>query len=386
MPDDISPPSYSPDKFVNREAEIQLVMEAATVLARGTDGSKPAIIFQGERGIGKSWLLKHLSDELKKSVNSTVFLLDLAEYRDQNSDLAVRDVLKKLATEALEQSRIDGVSLAELSRALKQAMRPILEKQPLILLIDTVYESDWKILEGLENFLLGPLVSEPRTMIVLAGRGRPYPWKTLELRIQAQPIRLEPFPNKALTQKQLELQHGQPVSRVDQIHEISGGNPLTNYLLAACDSQTDALDEVIEGILNIIPKKQDRQVVREYLEALCVLDVIYEECILDMLAAYYNDESYRQRPYEQAKQVRHKLMDWHFIRWDSDRGGYALDESTRRLMERYLETSDRKITRRLHEAAYRLYDGWADQYQAQTRWQPRIEYHRRRLDALRGNQ
>ena len=108
-----------------------------------------------------------------------------------------------------------------------------------------------------------------------------------------------------------------------------------------------ALGQVVGGMLSTVPAERRGQV-RDYLEALSVLRSFDEERIPRMLAAYYDDEIYIEWPYAQARQVRGELVKLSFAQWDAERGGYVLDESTRHLLERYLETTQPDRWQRLH--------------------------------------
>lgn len=374
-------PRYSPGVFVDREGETSVVMEKARALAERRPVDKRTVIFIGERGTGKSWLLAHLQNELART-GVVVFLVSLGEYAGWNPLLAVADLLKRLSAATGGRREGLGATLADMSRNLMQDVRKWLDEKALALLVDQVYESDWKLLAALEDYLLGPLAVEPRVLIVMTGRGRAYPWKTPELRLKAEFIDLRPFPDESTTAEQLERQHKKAVPRAPEIHALSGGNPLANYLLAVHDDPAAGLDQVIEGMLETVPTEQRRQV-RDYLEALCVLNSFDEERIPTMLAAYYGDDGYRRWSYAQARQVREELVKWAFARWDADRGGYVLDEPTRQLLERYLETAQRDRWERLQQAASALYEGWARDYpRTKDRWQQEARYHVQQLQTV----
>ncbi|HID63144.1 MAG TPA: ATP-binding protein, partial [Anaerolineae bacterium] len=88
MQQPIKPPEYSPDKFVDRETEVNLVLERAHTLAEGRTVDRRVVIFTGERGTGKTWLLAHLQTELLALSGVTVFLFSLREYADWDPILA----------------------------------------------------------------------------------------------------------------------------------------------------------------------------------------------------------------------------------------------------------------------------------------------------------
>jgi hypothetical protein len=368
-------PDYSPDAFVDREDEVGLVIQKAHPLLENRAVDRRTIIFIGERGTGKSWLLAHLRKLTELEL--TAFALNLADYATQDPVFAVMDILKQFS-QVLGQGQVPGVTLAEMSRVVMENVRPRLEKQPLLLLVDWVYESDWKLLAALEDYWLGPLAVEPHVLIVMAGRGRPYPWKTPELRLKAEFHDLSPFRDVDTTAEQLRRQRKEAVDKAPQIHRLSGGNPLANFLLAAHENPGAALDQVIDGMLETVPSGRRRSV-RQYLEALSVLRSFDEERIPTMLAVYYSDPSYRGWTHAQARRVREELVRWAFARWDENQGGYVMDAPTSALIEQYLQDARQSLWKDLHCAAFWLYTSWAEYPRARERWQKEVENHAGRL-------
>jgi len=53
--------SYSPETFVDREAETALVEGLTRHILQGETKRPRALMFQGERGSGKSWFSLHLA-------------------------------------------------------------------------------------------------------------------------------------------------------------------------------------------------------------------------------------------------------------------------------------------------------------------------------------
>lgn len=377
----ITPPPYSADKFVDREQEIGLVTNKARDLAAWKSVSRRTVIFSGERGTGKSWLLAHLArTEFPRIPGVVVFLLSLRVYVGFDPILAVANILKDFRENVIGQQGGFGATLAEMSRQIVQEIRLLLREKIVVVLVDEVYEADWDLLAALEDYLLAPLAVEPRVLIVMAGRGRAYPWTAPELRLYSELYPLRPFPEMSWTSAQVEKQVSKKAAeKAPQIHELSGGNPLANYLLAVQREPAKALRQVIEGMLETVAQAQ-RQVVREYLEALCVLQAFDEERIPTLLAAYHGDPSYQQWSYAQARTVREQLVKVAFARWDEKKGGYVIDEYVRTLVERYLKQAQSGRWRNLHCAAYRLYEQWFTEYpRARSRWQSETHYHAEQL-------
>ncbi len=372
-------PEYAPEKFVNRYDEIELITQKVRALAEGRPVEKRTVVFVGERGVGKSWLLDHLQAILPRQFRDLkVLRLDLKAYVDEDPAWAVADMIQRLSIETGGPGERLGPDLATMSRRLMEHLRGILRKSILLLLMDHVHESNWNLLPLLEDYLLGPLAAEPRVLIIMTGRGRLYPWKTPELRLKADFKDLLPFQRPEETQAQLEQQAYKALPQAPEIHTLSQGNPLANYLLGTL-GVLEGLDRVVEEILEPVPADRRRQV-REYLEALCVLNAFDEERIPEMLATYYRDDSYRQWTYAQARQVREELIRWAFARWNADAGGYILDPVVRRLIEEYLKKAQPEKWRALQRAAQDMYTRWAREFaRTRERWQKEAAYHHRSL-------
>jgi hypothetical protein len=214
---------------------------------------------------------------------------------------------------------------------------------------------------------------------VLAGRGRPYPFRTPELRFDAEFKSLDLF-DETKTREQLIKQRERAAFRYNEIFQLSKGNPLANYLLAEYEDPGEALDQVINEILKGLMDAGQRHKVREYLEALCVLKAFDEARIPIMLAAYYNDRQYRNWSHAQAREVREQVVAAGFAQWDAKVGGYVLDEPTRLLIEQYMKDNKQPKWEQLQRAAIELYEDWKERYtRTQVRWEKEQTYHCKQL-------
>ncbi|MBN1921651.1 MAG: ATP-binding protein [Anaerolineae bacterium] len=376
-------PEYIRDKFVGREEQLDLTRRIAQKIRDRESVQRRTLIFTGERAVGKSWLLGRLADLLSDEFRFTVLKVNLKDYpidtrnAESAASAAAGKILLKLA-ELLEYEP-RGTSVPELSRNVIEVARAQLHNKLLAVCVDHVYESDWNLLAALEDYVLGPLAIEPRVLIVMAGRGRPYPFKTPELRFKAELIELHPFESQETAEQLKSLE----AAKVEKIYRLSGGNPGANYLLALHPEATaEALNEVIEGMLEPVPEGQ-RQQVREYLEALCVLNAFDEGRIPTMLAAYYKDRTYEQWTYAQARDARELLTRWAFARWDADQGGYVVHDMSRKLLEQYLQSTWPERWKDLQCAAEQLYNNWVAKFtRSRERWEAESSYHSGQLQKM----
>ncbi|MBM4428755.1 MAG: hypothetical protein FJ026_00215 [Chloroflexi bacterium] len=371
-------PQYDSTLFVNREKEIELVTKKAQALVLGEIVRERTVIFWGYRGTGKTWLLRYIASILESMPGVKPVYVDLAAYQCQPTDKAMKALLAQTASDiwgsesaqaSLYRRAVD-VPLPISTAWLARDIQTLLQQQVLVLLLDHVYELPWDLLERLEDQILAPVVVQPRALLVMAGGGQAYPWKTPELRLYAEHRHLVPF-DQNLTKQQLERQHPSAVPRATEIHELSQGYPLGNYLLAARPTLAEAMQETVGGLLDKVPAEE-----RSWLEALCVLRSFDEERIPVLLAVYLNDSSILKWPYKEVRQKRDRLLQTRLVRWKEEAGGWEVDEAIRPLLEKYLQQTKPEAWQQLHCAAYRLYKGWEQQYpDEKQRWQDEARHH-----------
>lgn len=376
-------PSYSLNNFINREEEVGLISKKVEALAnKGSLIDERTVIFLGQRGIGKSWLMLHLYKMLEAIPEIMAVILNLDNYSDIEPDGAITKIINELGNILFKDKPLSEVTLPDLSREFMRNLRLILAEKPLVLLVDTVFESDWHLLALLERYLLGPLATEDNVLIVMAGRGQPYPWKTPELRLRAKFKDLEEF-DPEHTKAQLRQYNLESTAQFDVIQKFSRGNPLANYVLGVqSETPETGLNQAISELLEIISNPEERLLLRDYLEALSVLRTFGEEQIPTMLAAYYDDDSYKEWTPSQARQVRENIVKWSFAHWDETKKGYVIDSTFLNLVQCYLNTeSQRNKWKTLNCAAYQLYQDWMNRYErTRKRWEEEAEYH---LDQLK---
>jgi tetratricopeptide (TPR) repeat protein len=378
-------PGYDPDLFVNREPEIKMIMDTAQALSRGEEVRNRTIVFWGYKGAGRTWLLRHIEGTLGRALDVKPLYVDLEAYAGLQVHQALGALFDEFAKGLWESDagrarlyeRTKEAWPAMISPLLTDAIGSLLERQVLVLLLDHVYESEWHFIEALEERLLAPLAMHPRVLIVMAGRGQAYPWRTPELRLYTHDCHLPPFDEK-LTEEQLGKQLPEAAPRTPEIHKTSHGYPLANYLLATRPTVAQAMQETVDGLLTGVPAEE-----RSWLEALCILRTFDEDHIPIFLAVYIDNPSIRQWSYRQIRQVRDRLLHTRMVRWDEQTGGWVVDGAIRPVLEEYLQETKPQLRRYLHREAYYLYESWSLQYPVeQSRWQAEVAYHIRHMPSI----
>ncbi|MEZ0397192.1 MAG: hypothetical protein ABWK53_12290 [Anaerolineales bacterium] len=368
---------YSKETFIHR-SEVDLIQGKFKQFIESGGSVRPpkAILFRGERGFGKTWLCFHLHrtvlPELSSSIKSLYMaLFDLPkEYRGDQAKQTGEWVIPQVAEPAdeackklmkwicdqLEISYPNDPTWLEMRRALVGGVETKFTGiNALVLILDSVFEAGWDLLEVIEENMLAPLAELPNVFFIMTGRGRPYPWISPTLRMGVQEEALKDFPIEQLTKGDR------------QVAELSGGSPLVAYALMQTDDPVRALDEVTEYLLEVIPPSMERRRLRDAFEAFCVLDEFREGEMETMLRAYYEAKKQPLPPYP-IRDVRDELLKTYLFRWEG--GGFRVDASLKNVLRNYLKQHQPELWRHLNCAAYQIYLKYADKYtQYRTEYQ-----------------
>jgi hypothetical protein len=380
----ITLPDYSREKFVNRTKEIELVRNKVKSLLQGLPVEKRTTAFVSAKGNGKSWLKSELTEICGGELGIASIVVDLQTWANTESATAIWEILDYVNEQLNTGQTLRGFTLVERSRSFIDNCRQLLQQKPTILLVDTVYESERELLTLLETYLLKSFIRQPFTLIVLFGRGRPFPWTEPALRLTADFVTMGPF-DKKYTDEQIENRGGTVSTNPDNdIYELGGGNPLANDCLIAAMSRNpgisidEALKVAIEHMLEPIPESQ-REMVSMYLEALSILRAFDEERIT-LLAQYFESDNSRNWSERDSRQVRADLVALSLASWDEEVGAYIMDSTLRPIVENYLCQAQPDKWAALHETALGLFEEWTKAYpRSAERWRAEAEYHRAKL-------
>lgn len=412
------PPDYHPDLFVDRDDEIRRMVELVSALASGRSLPRRTVVFRGERGCGKTWLLRHLADEayapdgrprgftgqlLSTRVNGVkAWYLSLASLSDSGPEDGAKAIIVALR-EQIGQWRgmtpvfrgLGNWSLHELSVLLDGDVRHLLQQHVLVLLLDHVYESRPALLDVLEDRLLAPLAQHTKLAIVMAGRGRGYAWRAPELRLRVdeywlqglgvppaspplatrQTIAADAQRQRQATEEQLNRlrERGYPIARdPDEILPETLGHPLVNCLLAIGQGPSEVAATLLEGIP---PLSQ------QMLRLVCPLRCFDAPHIGGLLAACGEDSEVRAVAPMSPREIMGGLLQTGLVRYDNPAGAYVMDEVVRKALEEEIKERRVDLWVRLHRAAWEMYCGWMRDYpEAEARLKPEAEYHAARLN------
>ena len=393
---------YNPDDFVDR-GEITWITEAVSILAEGRQIGLRGFSLADESGMGKTWTLRHLAETVLQYNGSEstltqpltgnrlgkiprvsslyVDLLDWSSYFDGDGDpeRTIKQLIIHMSRQIAHWSQtvptgilgvnLETVSLADLRRWLEADVRRLTQESVFVLLLDQVHEAPWDLLDYLDLFLLGSLTAISCVLPVVAGRGQGYPWKSPEMQLHCESLKLKPF-DESQTEQQLRKQVTDKAAQAREIHELSGGYPRLSYAIATL-GEKKGLQAELDTVLEVVTEKAVRKQLTEYLGAICVLRSFDDDRMVAMMAAQGTTITRRE-----ASDVRKKLMRNSFVFWPDKGKGWVLDGSLRFTRERLLRLKDPDIFIGLHQAAYALYASWCDSYpKARETWKPEAEYH-----------
>ncbi|WP_333691886.1 NB-ARC domain-containing protein [Chloroflexus sp.] len=423
---------YNPEQFVNRETEIMKVEET---LKRLREENQPAqvIIFRGERGIGKSWLVRHLhrSELKRKSPSPVSFLIHLlpiegedpdgedewivsepALMRLQASDPVTaeeiakeitRDILNFL-TDKLNITRAPRATIREISAWMVEDLKGRLQKEPeliICLLIDSVFEANHNLVDAIEQYLLAPIITLPRILIIMTGRGKSYLWKSPRLRLESKEQQIEQFKEENATEQVRkignQIQEDSIIQQIaKRIHQFSGGYPLTIRLLTEAllekaalaqgsnpeqleqtinkiDFDEETLNQVTEQLLAGILPESERDYL-DYLEIASILKQGFREHELQHLLAVKDSSITLTK----VRQFIDQLLAVGLARWQDKR--YIIDAAVQSVLEARLKRRDPGRWKALHERALKQFQEWNEKYRNQY-YQQRVKYHTEALTA-----
>lgn len=351
----ISPSPYDPKKFVDREEEIQQIL---TLLKQSQPRTR-AVIMDGDRGAGKTWLCLHLQRTVfkEKIAGITSWLFSLwspgENYRPegekaQANERFVRegerlelDEFLAIIINSLTIELPPNPGLAEKVDLIRRYVQSHVDER-FVLILDSAYESDWSLIEQLETHFLGNLLTLSNFFVIVTGRGRPYPWKVPYL-IEAIRFGLGPFSVDEI-KKQIEKFGLSSLLSVDEIYAIGQGWPLFTEHLARAKTRAEALGIAADILFAVLPS-YERAAVREYFEALCPLDGFGEAEAAVMAQAYKQSAEM-----EDGRAICRKMNQTRLVSWKN--GRYEMNQPVQNILRKYLPIKDKGEWIRLQKAAY----------------------------------
>ncbi|MEW6285691.1 MAG: ATP-binding protein [Chloroflexota bacterium] len=367
---------YDPNKFIDRDEEIKQILN----LLKQSQPRVRAVVIDGDRGAGKTWLSLHLHRTVfKKEITGvTSWLFSIWSPGENYHPEGEKEQANERFLREGEQSKFkidDFLKIIKESLAIELPPEPNLSEkvdsihryvqshvdERFVLILDSAYESDWSLLEQLETHFLGNLLTLSNFFVIVTGRGRPYPWKVPYL-IEAIRFGLGPFSVDQI-KKQIEKFGLSSTLSVDEIFSIGAGWPLFTEHLARAKDRAEAL-EIARGILFSVLPIYERTEVREYFEALSPLDGFGEAEAAIMV------KTYKKNGDQDGRAICRKMNETRLVSWKN--GRYEMNTPVKEILRQYLLIHDKDRWVRLHAAAYRHFEAQAAD-RSMERFRPQFE-------------
>jgi hypothetical protein len=339
---------FNSAEFTDRDSEFARVERILKEKSRG------AVIFEGERGSGKTTFLFELYRRLQERSELRPFLISLFPYSAPEFESKkniwlntenpfqrdnIPDVLDRLAR-YLEIETIETEDRDFKKDYFARGLAYRASKTVPVLLVDSIYECPEETRIDIEKYILAPLLASERVFIILSGRGKHPIWSRPELQT-AEIIPLGPFENTEFVKEQLEKLKEKSKRAADEYEEIvklSGGYPLIVRVMAETEpekSLTDALDTAIDIIIKDTlpkPEQEDRKYaeIRSQLEKLALVNIPFR--IPDIEEYLYGDDKERRA---KTNQLIALLLESGLLRYEGK--GYQLNESVKHPIRKWLE-------------------------------------------------
>ncbi len=227
---------FDPQNFVNRTDQLNEVISRVQSVLDGLNNSAFIKFYSGGAGLGKTWLLKQISVEMEQRNLSNTYV-DLSNYAGVKNIAEIRqsiiDFLQNLIKQFNPDRDISDCSLDELSWYMENDFEEFVGKNKTwVLLVDNIYTPSWEFLKELENHVFGPLSTQQSIVMVFAGHGSKYAWRTPELQLEHEELLPFEIENGEIENQIRKLSDPAQHLDIKMISLGSGGIPgLISYLV-----------------------------------------------------------------------------------------------------------------------------------------------------------
>lgn len=340
---------FNSAEFTDRDTEFKGVETFTKERNRG------ALIFEGERGSGKTTFLFELYRRLNEQRELRPFLISLFPYSAPefesnknnwlNSDRPFqKDDIPAVLNRLAGYLEIDAIETDDRDFQKDYFARGLAyrsAKAAPVLLVDSIYECPDDIRIEFEKFILAPILASERVFIILSGRGKRPIWSRPELR-DADIIKIQPLQFNFVIEQLEKLNKQGKLKRdpgeYDAIADLSGGYPLIVRVMAESNKQlSTALDDAINIIIGeTLPEREQKNLesIRPFIEKLALVDIPFR--IPDVDEYLYDDDRERRA---KTNDLINLLLESYLLRYEGK--GYQLNQSVIHPIRKWLALKGR---------------------------------------------
>ncbi|WP_423224194.1 hypothetical protein [Candidatus Amarolinea aalborgensis] len=398
----VPPPAYETDKFVARVELLQDFRQILETIEQG-EPQRHIIMLWGVSGLGKTWIIRHLAHELGHDIprgkrkGSCAVVFDFANDQSQQCRTAeellwafakrVQEIAEGMQDQLVDNERLEVTRINEaiatsrspetlasetvrLLQRLSDSFVPICLFDSLDILEDTHF--DW--FAWFEEYLWVPIGRDPRMLLVFAARKEMKRFQQFEVRRRLKRWEVIPFKaDEVAAQLQQERRVRDAILVGNILYPYSFGHPYATWRLgeglASLTPSTQVIDEhaarqyekdfadllrtVIEWWLNHVNME-----VRRRLLAVATLRHFHIRAIQLFLAETESNESLKLKPDSYFQDIIRSMLSTDLTYWSQSQHGYVIDQTVRKIINRWLFLTDAAEHTHRHEIAKQLYVSW----------------------------
>jgi hypothetical protein len=389
-------PACDPEKFIDRDQELDRVMKRVSDLADGKPFAPKERVFHfvGPSRIGKSCLLEKIRHELiGRQLKCVPLLIPLDALKAGKRGFTV-ELLVKVYEEFCTHKGIKPPSInsqTTQNEIVRQVQRVVNGKDQLvILLMDEINippEDDMKRIE--EHLLFKFIHNNKLAVLVTAGRSQPSIFNDFALRPNASNTHHLPVFDEEKTSEQMEVLKPGSKQLAGKVQKLGNGVPGNTVELVShiagepLDIPNEA--QAVRSLLNDVKKENKISELHiPMLEALSIMEGFFPEDVAPLFQRHPQlgagwDERRVKEEFLRLKEI--KVGPGGVVDWDRERKHWAMDERTRDLFERELQMREPpELWRKLHCTALEMYRAWGEKYNSDV-YRNKSSYHQQRLQS-----
>lgn len=326
---------FNSAEFTDRDSEFKRVEAFTKKRNRGV------LIFEGERGSGKTTFLFELYRHLNEQRELRPFLVSLFPYSapefesNKNNWLNTerpfqKDDVSAILNRLASYLEIDPIETEDRDFQKDYFARGLAYRSAIntpVLLVDSIYECSDNTRIEFEKYILAPILASERVFVILTGRGKRPIWSRPELR-DADIIEIDPLQDNFVREQLEKLKEQGKLkrdpSKFDEIAYLSGGYPLIVRILAESNKRLpSALDDAIDIIIrDTLPEREQENLesIRPSIEKLALVDIPFR--IPDVDEYLYGGDRERRA---KTNNLINLLLESYLLRYEGK--GYQLNQS-----------------------------------------------------------